>query len=98
MAQYDRTDLPDEHNGNFYVDEFGESLKNQDEVLPENGEQADGQSSEGEFTFYERTPDDFLEEAYPTDPAALASEENPYLTSSLNDNDLNDIWEEDQSA
>jgi hypothetical protein len=47
MAQYDRTDQPDEENNSFYVDEFGEQLRD-DEALPERGEGSeDTAASEG---------------------------------------------------
>lgn len=52
--EYDRTDLPDENKTNFYVDDFGESMR-QDEALPELGE---------EEAFYEQAPDDTLNQSY----------------------------------
>lgn len=55
MAQeYDRTNMPDESNANFYVDDFGESMR-QDEALPELGE---------DDRFYEQAPDDTLNQSY----------------------------------
>lgn len=93
MAQYDNTNVPDENN-NFYVDAFGERLQD-DEALPERGEMpADLAGDEDQITFYEQSPDDFLDEAYTPDPAGLSGDE-PYRSTSLDDHDLS-VFEEDQ--
>lgn len=65
MADYDRTDMPDENNTNFYADDFGESLQD-DEVLPERGETGIADDLQDDTPFYEQSPTD-IDESYPSE-------------------------------
>ena len=78
MAQYDRTDLPDENNSSFYVDDFGEQMRN-DEALPERGEgttpapadeslAADDTIAPDNNAFYEQAPGTLLDDSYHSQP------------------------------
>ena len=83
MANYDDTSMPDEVNDDFYVDDFGEQMKRQDEALPERGEDATQPADEPSIdSFYEQvTPDfeqapsDLLDSSYPMDP--LETDDTP---------------------
>ena len=73
MAQYDRTDLPDENNSSFYVDEFGEQMRD-DEALPERGESSDENLADDSLAadnnaFYEQAPGTMLDDSYSSQPS-----------------------------
>jgi hypothetical protein len=70
MAQYDRTDRPDEENNSFYVDEFGEQMRD-DETLPERGESLDEETVSAEDSLEQDNTSLPSDEALATDTSAF---------------------------